>query len=293
MNPLGSRATAMGGAFTAVANDVSSIYWNPAGLAYGSVTQLTGMHSERFAGMVNLDFIAGTIMIHDKASLGIGYFRLGVDDIPMTRLENIHQTLSAENRPYVEKYMQDLESALFFSYSKSLNSRFFWGTTIKIIHKSMGDYQAWGLGFDGGVLYLPTPSFRIGAALIDGTSTMMAWQNGTKEYILPHLKLGVAYSVMVKQLKIVPTMDVSNLFYRYPDALFHLGNWSQYYHCGIEVDYMNLLALRAGSFRGQLTAGAGLKIAFVQADYCFSKHAELGDSHLISLTLQKTRMPHP
>ena len=30
---VGSRATSMGDAYVAVANDVSSIYWNPAGLA--------------------------------------------------------------------------------------------------------------------------------------------------------------------------------------------------------------------------------------------------------------------
>ena len=30
---VGPRAIAMGGAFTATANDISAIYWNPAGLA--------------------------------------------------------------------------------------------------------------------------------------------------------------------------------------------------------------------------------------------------------------------
>ena len=31
---IGSRATSMGDAYVAVANDVSSIYWNPAGLSH-------------------------------------------------------------------------------------------------------------------------------------------------------------------------------------------------------------------------------------------------------------------
>ena len=31
---IGSAATAMGGAYVSVANDVSSAYWNPAGLSF-------------------------------------------------------------------------------------------------------------------------------------------------------------------------------------------------------------------------------------------------------------------
>ena len=30
---IGARATAMGGAFTSVASDVTALYWNPAGIA--------------------------------------------------------------------------------------------------------------------------------------------------------------------------------------------------------------------------------------------------------------------
>ncbi len=40
---FGTRALAMGGAYTAVADDYSGIYWNPAGL--GSITK-TGIHAE-------------------------------------------------------------------------------------------------------------------------------------------------------------------------------------------------------------------------------------------------------
>src|SRR3954454_7503401 len=34
--PVGVRATGMGGAFVAVADDASAVFWNPAGLASGS-----------------------------------------------------------------------------------------------------------------------------------------------------------------------------------------------------------------------------------------------------------------
>ena len=40
---IGSRATSMGDAYVAVANDVSSIYWNPAGLSH--VTRSSALFS--------------------------------------------------------------------------------------------------------------------------------------------------------------------------------------------------------------------------------------------------------
>jgi len=42
---VGSRATAMGGAFVAVSNDVSSLYWNPAGIAKLEKNEILTSHS--------------------------------------------------------------------------------------------------------------------------------------------------------------------------------------------------------------------------------------------------------
>ena len=40
---VGSRANAMGGAFTAMADDATALYWNPAGLANLEMSELNGM----------------------------------------------------------------------------------------------------------------------------------------------------------------------------------------------------------------------------------------------------------
>ena len=52
INEHGAKAMGMGGAFTAVANDASAIYWNPAGL-----TQMTGTQ-----------FMLGTTLISPMSS---------------------------------------------------------------------------------------------------------------------------------------------------------------------------------------------------------------------------------
>lgn len=58
---VGGRALGMGGAFVAVANDVTSGYYNPAGLANLNYPQIALMHSEQFGNLVNYDYGAVTM----------------------------------------------------------------------------------------------------------------------------------------------------------------------------------------------------------------------------------------
>ena len=53
---VGARAIGMGGAFTAVANDVNALAWNPAGLARLSGNELTATHADMSAGL-RYDFL--------------------------------------------------------------------------------------------------------------------------------------------------------------------------------------------------------------------------------------------
>jgi hypothetical protein len=292
MNPAGARAAGMGGAFTAVVNDANAVYWNPAGLVHGSGPQITGMHSERFAGMVNYDFVAVSLPAGERRALGAGYFRLGVDDIPFTRLTDMSQPLSPYNRPYVERYLKDEESAFFVSYSKAVNPTLSWGLNVKILRKIMGDHSAWGIGFDGGILYYPDRRLKLGAMLMDGTTTLLAWQGGSKEVIRPQLRIGAGYALAYKRLNILPSIDFIQFFQKEPDAQLDLGRIGLYNHSGIEFEYFDRVAMRIGSFRGQLTVGTGFKIAFTHVDYCFARHTDLGESHLISITLQKPESKH-
>ncbi len=50
---VGTRAEGMGGAFVAVADDASAVYWNPAGIATGATFDVqfsTGRESTLFVG---------------------------------------------------------------------------------------------------------------------------------------------------------------------------------------------------------------------------------------------------
>jgi hypothetical protein len=66
--PVGVRAAGMGGAFTAVADDASAVFWNPAGLATGSFASLV---LDRNA----LDTRSATLIALGTPPLGLAYYR--------------------------------------------------------------------------------------------------------------------------------------------------------------------------------------------------------------------------
>src|SRR5829696_3888840 len=66
--PVGVRAAGMGGAFTAVADDASAVFWNPAGLATGAFFSLL---VDRNA----LDTRSATLIAVGTPPLGLSYYR--------------------------------------------------------------------------------------------------------------------------------------------------------------------------------------------------------------------------
>ncbi len=82
---LGTRALGMGGAFVAVADDATAIYWNPAGLATGDFLSLLLDHTR--AGRWDPGVLqalpaagAGTIAALSTNEVGFAYYKLRVDD---------------------------------------------------------------------------------------------------------------------------------------------------------------------------------------------------------------------
>ena len=67
---MGARSAAMADAFTAVSDDTSSIYWNPAGLALTKGIGLSATHGEWLQGVRN-DFLAGSIDLGKYGAVGL------------------------------------------------------------------------------------------------------------------------------------------------------------------------------------------------------------------------------
>ena len=295
---VGSRALAMGGSYVAVGGDVTHSYWNPAGLAFINYPEISAMHSRSFGGVVNYDYAGVATPIGAKSSFGMTLTRVAVDDIPYTALPrpdlNIDAAYTDENgktianRPYVERYVNDAEYALYLSYARQRNSAFSYGANVKLIRKGVGDNSAWGVGFDFGALWNVFDNLNYGINFQDMTTTVLAWDTGRRELISPTIKTGFASPLYFSSLKLkfLLTSDVDvRLENRRTASNFHYGRMSADYHVGGEVRLRDLVALRVGSDWGNFTAGAGIKLPRLEIDYAFLSHPELEVTHRVSLRL--------
>jgi hypothetical protein len=290
---VGARAEGLGNANAAVVQDVTSIYWNPAGLASIAGFQLHGTHSERFAGAVNVDFLGVALPFLGKSAIGFGFYRLGVDDIPITRLTDPSrpiqylddQGILQTNRPYVDHYVNDQEITFCLTYSVRKSDRFAFGVNLKSIHKLLDDYSAWGMGFDVGIQLRPYRNLQIGAVLKDATSTFIAWRGGETEWVRPRLRIGAGLPFSFAQFSLMPVLDAEMGFDHYgKTSQLSAGSFDAELHAGLEAQYKNRIAIRAGCNANRFTVGAGFRFSILAIDYSFSSHPDLGAGHRISAT---------
>jgi hypothetical protein len=299
---VGGRALGMGGAYVALANDVTAGYWNPAGLSLVTYPEITLMHDERFAGLVNYDYGAVAFPSGTKASIGFSVIRLGVDGIPDTRealvdastsdLLKIYDIYNPNARidPSRVTYFNSADWAFYFTYAKQLNQDLSYGVNLKIIRRDMGSNSATGIGFDVGGRMLLTEKLVLGVNLQDITTTLIAWDTRTKELISPTAKIGGAYFIDLFGGQIAPAMDFDVRFEnrRYASTA-HVGPISADLHAGLEYEFKNIVAVRVGyTDVKQLTLGAGVHLPKLDIDYSFAKfdsEGQLGNTHRISLKL--------
>lgn len=296
-----ARALGMGGAYVALTDGASAVYWNPAGLAHQTAHQVSLMHAEQFDGIVGYDYLGYGWPRSGESGWGFGLIRLGVDDIPITALEDPTQPLGAGNRVVVADMTSDNEMAFFAGLGKQHSRVLSYGLAAKILGKFVADYTAFGIGFDVGLRLQPGKNIAFGAVFQDVTTTALIWDTGHKEAVAPTLKLGGAYQLDLPTLlaRLTLAADVDLRFTDRGEAdQFQFGAVTADTHVGLEylLDIAGTnLALRGGAepsreqdeegFFGNYTFGAGLLFRSLHIDYAFLAHPELGDTHRISLSV--------
>ena len=295
---VGGRALGLGGAYVALGNDVTSGYWNPAGLARIAYPQVTLMHDERFGSLVNYDYGAVAFPLGPQSSIGVSLVRLGVDDIPDTRNAgvDVNGNLTYDPAQFSRvdpdrvTYFNAADWALYLTYARAYSENFSYGANVKLIRRELGDHSATGIGFDVGVWYTPFENLLLGANLQDVTTTFLAWDTGTNELVSPTMKVGSAYLIEALGGRFAPAVDFDVRFEnrRSAASLAHVGPVSVDLHAGMEFQFKDLIALRVGySDIKQLTLGAGVHLPKLNIDYSFMKFDQtdqLGNTHRISMT---------
>lgn len=321
---VGARALGMGGAYVASARDVTAGYWNVAGLDALRYPEAAYMHAERFGGIVSFDYGAVAFPLSARSTVGVSFFRSGVDDIANTLAAlNPDTNLPRPNPENYFTYFSAADYAFYLSYARRLRENLSVGATGKIIRRGIGDFaSAWGYSLDIGAQYR-LGRFAFGVNVQDATSMVQSWsvnpeafqtgdslsfeevfgqalpQGGT-EIVLPVARLGSAMNwPLTQDVGLMVGFDVDVAFDGQEAYVPNLGEVSFQPRVGGEVTYKDLVSLRAGisnvfqssRYGTQVTPtiGAGLHLKQLRVDYGFGDfsglQSELGYSHRVSLQL--------
>lgn len=282
---IGARASGMGGAQAAVANDVTAGFWNPAGLSFLTRPDLMLMRSERFSGTVAFDVAAIAIPLGFEpgadsiatGALALTLIRQGVDGIPNT-LEawDPDRGLPREDaESYITRFnVTDMVAMLSYaspilragprSAASGRSAVITAGGSVKVARQRIGPFaDAWGYSLDLGVMVRKGP-WMAGAMLADATTMLKFWDvdpsslsaletdygdslpTGSNEAVLPRLRLGAARRFVMGSAELLATADIDVAAEGRAAYALNAGRFSFSPHAGIEASWRGRAHVRAG-----------------------------------------------
>lgn len=300
---VGARALGMSNVQAAIVTDVTSAYWNPAGLLdITSKYDIALMHSQYFAGIAKYDYAGFATRVDSQSVIAISGIRFGIDDIPDTRF--LYDANGALNYNNI-KFFSAADYAFLLSYARKTNFikglRF--GANFKVIHRTVGNFaNSWGFGLDVGAKY-QHKGWMLGLMARDVTGTFNAWSHNTTlvqdvyiatgneipensiELTLPKMIFGAArYVKIYKKLGLLGGVDIDFTFDGKRNVLVKTNFASLEPHAGLELDYNKMVFLRLGVGNIQKIKdfddknytsvqpnfGVGVKINKLQIDYALT-----------------------
>jgi len=275
------RAEGMGGAFTGLADDVTAIYWNPAGLAKLESPEVYASH-QSFLNEVSHEYIAYAHPLKPGNSwgvLGISAQILSQTDIP--KVDNTG-TQVGEFSPR--------SGAASISYARNLWNSLNLGVTGRYINESIDGDAANAIAGDVGALYRwRSLSFGVSVSQIGGKMKFLK-----EEEDLPlTVRTGMGLNLFKESL----TLAVDGNFPRDNNPSVHTGlevtlNHQDPFHPGAHSDLAwhlrsgyrtdrreNLVDASGAGF----TFGLGVSYKSGGIDFAYSPLGALGDSLQVGL----------
>ena len=300
----GARAVGMGGAYSAISNDVYSVYWNPAGLATSNNTTEATFNHANWMADIKYDFAAVSFNFGDAGTVAASFTSLGTPEQEVRTLID----------PGGDGRMWDYGGiSAAISYSKMLTDRFSIGVNAKYIRENLWNSSSTGFAIDVGTLYrTPFNDLTISAAIFNFGSNMQLDGRDIQFNTDPNANIDTgpnnvpssydtdAFAIPL-MFRFGLSMDmVKSRFIRVTGAVdaVHPNDNSEYLNLGAEFAYDEMLMLRAGyrqlfmnNSEGGLTFGGGLKYRFnaslaIAINYAYADYGRLLDVHFFDVSLQ-------
>ena len=259
-----ARSGALGMAYTAMANDGSGGYWNPAGLAGINGSDLI-LSVQKWIEGVRSEFF-GLAWGGEKHGIGIHLLYTQVDDIEY-RVGPSPQPLST---------FSSHELVAGISYARTVYRKLSFGITVKGLYEKIFINEALGVAIDAGfLLEVYKKGLRIGGVIQNIGYTSPMQQESIQ---LPFLgKLGLA----------LPLRFVGCRWLFIADCVKERG-YPFHLHAGMEFGWRQIVFLRFGFQNGYETRGFSCGAGVVWGKYRLEHNYMplghgLGDSHRITI----------
>ncbi len=300
---VSARAIAMGEAFTSVANDVSAIYTNPAGLTDVRSHEAMFTHVNWLAGTA-YDFGALTVNLGTTGQLGVMVSTFSSGDMAVRTVEQPDGT---------GELFSTSHTAVGLAYAKDLTDKFAIGFTAKYIYESIWHMSASTFALDIGTLFeTPFWGVKLGAVMsnfgpkmkLDGRDVRFAvdpdpLNEGNVEIINAQYEM-LAYDLPLRfQVGLARDFrfDESNRITIAVDAIQPNDNYESV-NTGFEYGWKEMFFIRSGykalfqadSEEG-LTYGFGANIrlagtVIMKVDYAYADFNRLENAQKFSLSIR-------
>ncbi|MEA3286055.1 MAG: PorV/PorQ family protein [Candidatus Marinimicrobia bacterium] len=299
---VGAYSQAMGGAFTAIANDVTALYWNPAGITQLNNISLSVNHTQWLASTSH-DYFGAVIPFSGRFSAGLSINVLNYTDKQPVRTIQLPDGTG--------EYYAASDMALAATLAATITDKFSFGITTKYILQQLWHESAHAMAIDVGVLYKTRiEGLQIGTTIANyGSEMQMSGRDlrraydadeahysndrlnimlETDQFPLPLLfRFGLAYSLSM--------LNGHNL--TFATDLNHPSNSVESLDLGLEWDFRQLLVARVGynslfddSSENGLSVGFGITPKLgnsmrVGFNYAWSEWGLLGNVQRFSIDL--------
>lgn len=270
----GARPVGMGRAFAGVADDVNSLYWNPAGIGQLAKPEFTAMHLEYFQD-INYEYLGYAQPLGGFGNLGFSAIYLNMSDLEKRAAD----TIVGNTDTWDGSKFKASDSAGILTYAKGFGESFFAGLNLKYINSKIETESGTAFAGDIGGLYKLSSSLTTGLVVQNIGSKLKFIEEGDN---LPlNVKLGFGY----KALKDALTLGLD---LNYPtDNDFNAAAGGEYlWRFGEDLGLAIRTGYQSGTDLGSLSglsAGAGFSWRGYGLDFAWVPYGDLGTTYRFSI----------